>query len=47
MREPKHKWVKVGENLYECSKCGCEIEGYGECILACVPSVMPLPKVSA
>lgn len=38
----EHAWVKVGADMYECSKCGCEIEGYGECIFACVPN---RPKV--
>lgn len=33
----KHDWQQVGENLYECSKCGSEIEGYSECFWACVP----------
>jgi hypothetical protein len=33
----QHKWVRVAENFYECSKCGCEVEGYGECIFACEP----------
>lgn len=34
----RHKWQQVGENLYECTKCGCEVEGYGECIWACIPT---------
>ena len=42
--KPKHKWIKIGENLYQCEKCGCEVEGYGECILACIQR--PIAKKS-
>jgi hypothetical protein len=37
-RANDHKWQQVGENLYECTKCSCEIEGYAECIFACTQS---------